>query len=101
VRGIAAQGVGVIFVSHDIDEIQEITDRATVLRDGKLAGTVISKSTEHEKFIELIVGRRVELYQTEKSSFESRPIVATVTGVSAPMVHDVSFAIQRLSALRV
>jgi ribose transport system ATP-binding protein len=93
VRGIAAQGVGVIFVSHDIDEIQEITDRATVLRDGKLAGTVISKSTEHEKFIELIVGRRVELYQTEKSSFESRPIVATATGVSGPMVDDVSFAI--------
>lgn len=63
-----------------------------MLRDGKLAGAVISKGTEREKFIELIVGRRVQLYQNEKPSFESRPIVAAVTGVSGPMVDDVSFA---------
>jgi ribose transport system ATP-binding protein len=93
-RGIAAQGVGVIFVSHDLDEIQEITDRATVLRDGKLAGTVVSKSTERERFIELIVGRRVDLYQTEQSSFESRPIVAAATSVCGPMVDNVTFAMR-------
>jgi ribose transport system ATP-binding protein len=91
VRGIAAQGVGVIFVSHDIDEIQEITDRATVLRDGRLAGAVASKSTEHEKFIELIVGRRVQLYHAEKPSFENRPVAAVASNVSGPMVDDVSF----------
>ena len=94
VRGIAAQGVGVIFVSHDIDEIQEITDRATVLRDGKLAGTVASRGTDHTTFIELIVGRRVQLYHTEKPSFESRLVVAAATGVSGPMVDDVSFVMR-------
>ena len=73
VRGIASQGVGVIFVSHDIEEVQDITDRATVLRDGKLAGVVLSKSTAHEGFIELIVGRRLEMYQAEKPSYENSP----------------------------
>jgi ribose transport system ATP-binding protein len=90
VRSIAAQGVGVVFVSHDIDEILEITDRATVLRDGKLAGTVISKATERDTFIELIVGRRVQLYQSEKPSFESKPVVAVAANVSGPAVNNVS-----------
>ena len=40
VRNIVKEGAAVIFVSHDIDEIREITDRATVLRDGDVAGTV-------------------------------------------------------------
>ena len=94
VRSIAADGAGVIFVSHDIDEVREITDRATVLRDGKLAGTVDSRDVDHDGFIELIVGNRVTLYKGGKPSFAGRPVVATVEGLSGPMVNDVSFSVR-------
>ena len=57
VRAIVREGAAVIFVSHDVDEIMEITDRATVLRDGVLAGTLDSKGATHDDFVELIVGR--------------------------------------------
>ena len=63
VRTIVKEGAAVIFVSHDIDEIREITDRATVLRDGNLAGTLVSRGATAEQFVELIIGRRVSLYK--------------------------------------
>ncbi|MEC9343745.1 MAG: sugar ABC transporter ATP-binding protein [Pseudomonadota bacterium] len=63
VRQIVAKGASVIFVSHDVDEILEITDRATVLRDGKVAGTTQTGGASHEDFIEMIVGRRVDAYR--------------------------------------
>ena len=46
VRGIVREGTSVIFVSHDVDEVMEITDRATVLRDGSLAGTLETKRVD-------------------------------------------------------
>ncbi|MBJ3778372.1 sugar ABC transporter ATP-binding protein [Acuticoccus mangrovi] len=93
VKSIAADGAGVIFVSHDIDEIREITDRATILRDGKLAGTVVSKDVDHDGFIELIVGRKVSLFQSAKPDLTARPVAARVASLSGPMVEDVGFAV--------
>lgn len=61
VREIVAAGASVIFVSHDIDEVMEITDRLTVLRDGRLAGTLETKSATKAEVIRLIIGRDVDL----------------------------------------
>ena len=44
VRRIVAEGASVIFVSHDIDEVMEITDRATILRDGALVGVLDTRA---------------------------------------------------------
>lgn len=61
VRSIVAAGASVIFVSHDIDEVLEITDRITVLRDGRLAGTLQTADARKDEVIRLIVGRDVDL----------------------------------------
>ncbi len=61
VREIVADGASVIFVSHDIDEVLEITDRATVLRDGRVAGTFETASMSKSDVIHLIVGQHVDL----------------------------------------
>lgn len=59
VRRISAHGDSVIFISHDIDEVREITDRATILRDGLVSGTLVTKDAGHDDFVESIIGRRV------------------------------------------
>jgi ribose transport system ATP-binding protein len=57
IRRIAAAGSSILFVSHDLDEVLEITDRITVLRDGKVAGTVITSETDETRLVEMIIGR--------------------------------------------
>jgi ribose transport system ATP-binding protein len=59
-RGLVQDGASVIFVSHDIDEVMEITDRATVLRDGRVVGTFATRDTGKDEIVRLIVGRAVE-----------------------------------------
>ena len=61
IREIVADGASVIFVSHDIDEVLEITDRATVLRDGRVVGVFETAAMTKAEVIRLIVGRHVDL----------------------------------------
>jgi len=61
IREIVSDGASVIFVSHDIDEVLEITDRATVLRDGRVAGVFETDAMTKVEVIRLIVGRHVDL----------------------------------------
>ncbi|MDG4892421.1 sugar ABC transporter ATP-binding protein [Mesorhizobium sp. WSM4976] len=63
VRTVAERGVSVIFVSHDIDEVKELTHRATVLRNGKVAATLETATSSRREFIKAIVGRDVEFEQ--------------------------------------
>lgn len=95
VRAIVSDGAAVIFVSHDIDEIMEITDRATVLRDGELAGTLVSRGATHDDFVELIVGRRVDLFHTRHRDLSETPVAAKVDHASGGTLTDVSVEIRR------
>jgi ribose transport system ATP-binding protein len=95
VRNIVKEGAAVIFVSHDIDEIREITDRATVLRDGNLAGTLASRGAPADQFIELIIGRRVSLYKTAVKDLRTLPVAVSARDVTGEILRDVSFDIHR------
>lgn len=68
VRAIVKEGSSVVFVSHDIDEVLEITDRATILRDGRLAGTVETRTTARQDLVDLIIGRQVKTYRIERTA---------------------------------
>lgn len=57
VRTIRARGVGVIYVSHHLDEVLAIADRVTILRDGARVGTFATEQLDHDRMVELIVGR--------------------------------------------
>lgn len=88
VRSITAKGASVIFVSHDIDEVVEITDRVTVLRDGRVSGTLTSANAVHSDFVELIIGRKVDLYQTRHRDLSQKPVTARLSGLSGAVVRD-------------
>jgi ABC-type sugar transport system ATPase subunit len=60
-RGLKARGVTQLFVSHRLKEIQAISDRATVLRDGEKVATVDAKTTPREELVRHMAGREVEV----------------------------------------
>jgi ribose transport system ATP-binding protein len=67
VRRLKAQGIGIIYISHFLEEIRALCDRFTVLRDGKSVGSGVIADTPNEKIIAMMVGRSVEdLYPRSK-----------------------------------
>lgn len=95
VRQCTDLGASVIFVSHDVDEVREITDRATILRDGHLIDTVETKQTSHEGFVERIIGRDLEDYGGDAKSLGAAETRVRVTDLSGPGVGPLSFDIAR------
>jgi ribose transport system ATP-binding protein len=94
VREAAAQGAGVVFVSHRLEEIRTLTTRVSVLRDGRLAGTVETASTSEEQLIEMILGGRLELSPRLESTAGGE-LVLRAHGLSGRVVHDIGFELHR------
>jgi ribose transport system ATP-binding protein len=97
-RDIAADGSAVLFVSHDLDEVREITDRVTIFRDGSLRSTVETATVSDAELIQLIIGRELPDYSAERQSTlvddgaGPGPAV-TVTDLSDERLESVSFAL--------
>ena len=92
VRGIAARGSSVLFVSHDLDEVREITDRVTVLRDGRVAGTVTTASTSPRELVRLIIGHDLaEITPQPLTEVATREVVLSVRNLTTRWLQDVSF----------
>ena len=63
-RGLAKSGVGIIYISHKMSELDEVCDRVSVLRDGTYVGTREVASTPKDDLIALMVGRELDQYYT-------------------------------------
>ena len=90
VRSVVQQGASVIFVSHDVDEVLEITDRATVLRDGRVAGTLVTAQSSKQDFIEMIIGRRLELLPARPTDFGQQKGNVEIQGLSGGTLDGVN-----------
>lgn len=62
IRNLKAKGVGIVYISHRMSELFEITDRITIMRDGAYIGTVTTKDTTNDQLISMMVGRDLEKY---------------------------------------
>jgi ABC-type sugar transport system ATPase subunit len=66
IRKLKTQEVGIVYISHKMEEISQIADRITVLRDGKWIGTDDAQNYNHDKIIQMMVGREIkEVYPKE------------------------------------
>lgn len=59
IRRLKSEGVGIIYISHKMDELKRIADRVTVMRDGAYVGTVPAAETDISKIIAMMVGREI------------------------------------------
>ena len=93
VRAIVGQGASVIFVSHDIDEVSEITDRISVLRDGHLVGSLVTREASKAEIVELIVGRSVDLASMRAPARAAGAEIAILAGLRGGAVQDFSLRV--------
>ena len=91
---LKARGVSIIYISHRLKEIFEITDRVTVLRDGKKVGTLVTPDTNTNKLVELMVGRDIkDMYP--KRDVAIGEVVMQVENLSAEGFSEVSFELKK------
>ena len=99
-RGFAAEGKSILFITHKLNEIMAVADRCTVLRKGKYIGTVDIKDTTKQELSNMMVGRPVQL-QVQKEAAQPGDVVLDVSGLTVPSklhknnaVKDVSFQVR-------
>lgn len=99
-KDLAKEGKSILFISHKLNEIMEVSDRCTVLRKGKYVGTVETKDTTPEKLSAMMVGRNVS-FKVEKTPAEPGDVVLDVKNMSVmgknkkEAVQDVSFQVRK------
>ncbi|MEP5152334.1 sugar ABC transporter ATP-binding protein [Planktotalea sp.] len=96
IEQLRADGVGVIYISHKMDEIKRISDRVTVLRDGEYVGTRESKETTIQEIIAMMVGRDLELEELHVPDVSQAAVALEVAGLNrGRAVRDVSFHVKK------
>jgi ribose transport system ATP-binding protein len=94
IAGLKAKGVSIVYVSHKMEEIFRLCDRATVLRDGNTVGTCILADTERDTLIRMMVGRDLEAavpcIRTSTAS-----IVLSVEKLTTDKLRSVSFELHK------
>jgi len=80
-KGLAAEGRSILFITHKLDEIKQVADRCTVLRKGKLIGTVDVAATTKEELSEMMVGRKVML-SLDKAEAKLGKLILEVKGLT-------------------
>ena len=93
IAGLKRRGVAMVYVSHKMDEIFRVADRATVLRDGETIGTVGMASTSAEELIRMMVGRELKI--TGRPQRAAGEAVLTVSGLTTRKLKEVSFELRR------
>lgn len=85
-KKIASEGVAVIFISHKLDEIIQVSDRIMVMRDGEQVCTVEKKDTDAIKLAELMVGRGIDAGSiAEKRNLNNREIIMSIRNLEVDM----------------
>lgn len=90
-RALAAKGHSFLYVSHRLSEVFEIADRATVLRDGRNAGTFEGEDITHEKIVEAIVGRGGALAERRLRSHAREGRIMRVRDLSGQRARGITF----------
>jgi ribose transport system ATP-binding protein len=93
IKELKQRGVAIVYVSHRMDEIFRICDRATVLRDGATVGTRVISETSPEELIRMMVGRDLENAVKRESIAGS--LLLSVTNLSTKKLHNISFELRK------
>lgn len=95
VRKLAKQGKAIIFISHKLEEIFDICQRVTILRDGNYIATENCSDVDTEKLITMIVGRKQNRVY-EKKNYSSEQVILEVRNLyQTGVFHDINFSVKK------
>lgn len=94
VSDLKKRNVSIIYISHRLDEIMQISDRMTVLRNGKVVGGQETKNVTKDWVIRAIVGENLNNQIVENPVIEAESVLK-VENISNPFVHDISFELKK------
>ena len=99
IRQLKSQGVGIVYISHKMDELKLISDRVTVMRDGEYIGTVPTASTSMDAIIGMMVGRALESNDNPAKYAHTEATDAVMLEVKGlnrgRSIKDVSFSVRK------
>ena len=96
IRQLKKTGVGIVYISHRMDELKRITDRITVMRDGQYVATLDTPTAEISEVIRLMVGRTIyEEPKTNSMCPPDAPVVLEAEHLNSLDVKDVSFKLRK------
>lgn len=94
-RNLTKDGVGIIYISHKMSELEQICDRVTVMRDGEYIGTEIVKNTTKDNLISMMVGREMTNYYTREYMPCGEEILRCENISDGNMVKGASFVLNK------
>ena len=83
---LKSKGVAIIYISHHLDEVFSITDRITVLKDGQSVGSLITKETNKDQLVNMMLGRSLG------ALFPDKKLAAATTGEKRIQIRDITLA---------
>lgn len=96
IRQLRDKGVGIVYISHRLQELKQISDRITVMRDGEYIGTLPTKEASLDTVISMMVGRKLEQAAQVQGTGESAPTVLEVRNLNCGrVIRNVSFKLKK------
>jgi len=96
IRDLRAKGVGIVHISHRLEELKQISDRVTVMRDGRYIDTVLTKEVSIDQIISMMVGRTIYETAPEIPENASQEIVLEARNINrGNVLKDVSFNLKK------
>ncbi len=93
VRLLKQRGVGIVYISHRLQEVFELADRSTVLRDGQFVGTRPVSETSEDQLISMMVGRTIDNLFPKLPGERGKPVLEVRNLNRPPLTRDVSFSV--------
>jgi ribose transport system ATP-binding protein len=95
IRDLKARDVGIIYISHRMDEIFTLSDRITVLRDGEYRGTLVTKDTDDDEVTRLMIGRSLTQRRKLAHGEIGEPVLEVEGLCCGSLYRDISFTVRK------
>ena len=99
IRKLRQDGVGIVYISHRMEELKKITDRVSIMRDGTYVGTMNTKDATIEQIISMMVGRKLITIKTRNERENERKVFEVKNLKRGNVIKDVSFELYKGKSL--